>query len=100
MTDASSIIKTTDNIIELECREAFINKEFNPNDPESLCTRVIRKKFKCIMLLLLILFLMLQIVNTILSNINEEDFNKYLQLLLNKKENVSSLNDFLSKEYD
>jgi uncharacterized membrane protein len=78
MTDASSIIKTTDNIIELECREAFINKEFNPNDPESLCTRVIRKKFKCIMLLLLILFLM----------------------LLNKKENVSSLNDFLSKEYD
>jgi hypothetical protein len=96
MTD--SIIKTTD-IIDTECRETFLKKDFFANDSESLCVRVIRKKFKCFMLLLLILLLMLQIINTILSNINEEDFNKYLKQLLHTK-NISNTDSYVSREYD
>lgn len=100
MTDSSTIIKTPDNFIDLECRETFIKKEFDLNDSESLCIRIIRKKFKCIMLLLLIMFLTLQIINTILANLTKDDFNMYVKLLLKKKINTSDPSDFLSKEYD
>jgi hypothetical protein len=100
MTDGSTIIKTPDNFIDLECRETFIKRDYNSNDSESLCIRIIRKKFKCIMLLLLIILLILQIVNTILSNLTKEDFNMYVKLLLSQKINKSDTNNFLSREYD
>lgn len=87
---------------EEEEREIFLNTNIISLSNESLCVRVIRKKYKCIMLLLLILLITLQIIKTILTNINEENLNMYLKKIYHATTPPveTNISNFISHEYD
>lgn len=82
-----------------ELRENYIKRHIN--NEESLCIRVIRKKFKFIMLLLLIIYLGLETVQLVLTNAyNGQHANTVLMKYCDKFVNTTHATPFKSLEYD
>lgn len=67
-----------------EGRANFANQQINnslfENNPESLCVRFIRKKYRCIMLFLLIIFMTLELANLVITKLNPENIQNVYNL--------------------
>lgn len=83
-------------------RAIFANQQIN--ETESLCVRFIRKKYQCIMLFLLILFMTLEIIKLILDKINAENienmFNFKRNIIADRKHFVNTTNKVYPEYFD
>ena len=88
------IIKENDYIPSVLLDQAKIKND--PND--SLCTRYIRKKFLCIMTFLFSIIAAMQILNTVVNKLSNDDITSLYGHILKKFSIYSAFSSYNSSE--
>ena len=65
--------------------ETFLEQKQNSTQNDSMCNRVIRKKFRCIMLFMLTIIFIAQLLFIVFDKIDEKYINKLFEVATSNK---------------
>ena len=66
------------------------------NEEDNLCIRFIRKKFKCIVILLLFLIALIELLNNVILKVDENLFKTFISYMILNDNNTSTKSEILS----
>lgn len=66
------------------------------NEEDNLCIRFIRKKFKCIVILLLFLIALIELLNNVILKVDENLFKTFISYMISNDNNTSTKSEILS----
>lgn len=81
------------NIIRDEEISKFLNKEIAKDDYSNICVRFIRKKFQCIIIILLSLISLFELFNSLILKLDEASLSYLIMKLFENNQSIANPNN-------